>query len=195
MYQAWHCHLCCHCKLVWHPQVDLLLMLSWPACYLKYNKTMFLHDIYWMIFCTIWHEPQLVGDISARPQLPERQLPVIRTSLISKVWLCLDFFPPHRPRSLFKPHLPFAASVVWLVCFQLIHSLIEFTRGRHKSRDKILLVPTSLYVLSDSGTEIMTPFPVPIHKRLTETRRAVMRTNENPSFPVPTKEHLQINNN
>ena len=54
----------------------------------------------------------------------------------------------------------------------------------------MLLMPVSLYVLSDSGTEIMTPFPVPIHKRLTETRRAVMRTNENPSFPVPTEEHL-----
>ncbi len=43
-------------------------------------------------------------------------------------------------------------------------------------------------VLSERGTEMMTPFPVPIHSLLTETRRAVIRTNENPSFPVPANE-------
>ena len=35
------------------------------------------------------------------------------------------------------------------------------------------------------GTEIITPFPVPIHRRLEETNKAVIRTNEKPSFPVP----------
>ena len=35
------------------------------------------------------------------------------------------------------------------------------------------------------GTDIITPFPVPIHNRLHDTSRAVMRTNEKPNFPVP----------
>lgn len=39
---------------------------------------------------------------------------------------------------------------------------------------------------SDRGTEITTPLPVPIHKRLHDTIRAVIRTNENPSLPVPS---------
>ena len=43
------------------------------------------------------------------------------------------------------------------------------------------------YILSDSGTEMITPFPVPIHSLLTEMSKAVIRTKENPSFPVPTK--------
>ena len=42
-------------------------------------------------------------------------------------------------------------------------------------------------LLSERGTDIMTPFPVPIHNLLTEIIREVMRTNENPNFPVPTK--------
>ena len=40
-------------------------------------------------------------------------------------------------------------------------------------------------LLSESGTEIMTPLPVPIQSRLQETNRDVILTNENPSFPVP----------
>lgn len=32
---------------------------------------------------------------------------------------------------------------------------------------------------------MMTPFPVPTHKRLQDTIRAVILTNENPSLPVP----------
>ena len=40
-------------------------------------------------------------------------------------------------------------------------------------------------LLSLRGTEIITPLPVPMQRRLQETRSAVMRTNENPSFPVP----------
>ncbi|KAG8129118.1 hypothetical protein E2320_016084, partial [Naja naja] len=35
--------------------------------------------------------------------------------------------------------------------------------------------------------EMMTPFPVPTHKRLQDTIRAVILTNENPSFPVPER--------
>lgn len=31
----------------------------------------------------------------------------------------------------------------------------------------------------------MTPFPVPTHKRLQDTIRAVILTKEKPSFPVP----------
>lgn len=38
------------------------------------------------------------------------------------------------------------------------------------------------------GMEMMTPLPVPIHKRLHDTMRAVMRTNEKPSLPVPDSE-------
>lgn len=38
---------------------------------------------------------------------------------------------------------------------------------------------------SDSGMEMMTPFPVPTHSRLQDTTRAVILTKENPSLPVP----------
>lgn len=33
--------------------------------------------------------------------------------------------------------------------------------------------------------EMMTPFPVPTHRRLQEIIRAVILTNEKPSLPVP----------
>lgn len=40
---------------------------------------------------------------------------------------------------------------------------------------------------------MMTPFPVPIHRRLHDTMRAVILTNEKPSFPVPdNKEYTQL---
>lgn len=39
--------------------------------------------------------------------------------------------------------------------------------------------------LSVSGMEMMTPFPVPTHRRFPPIRRAVMRTKEKPSLPVP----------
>lgn len=42
-----------------------------------------------------------------------------------------------------------------------------------------------IYLLSVSGMEIMTPFPVPTHRRLQDTIRAVILTKEKPSFPVP----------
>lgn len=46
--------------------------------------------------------------------------------------------------------------------------------------------------LSVRGMEMMTPFPVPIHRRLHDTNRAVILTNEKPSFPVPNKkEHVE----
>lgn len=35
---------------------------------------------------------------------------------------------------------------------------------------------------------MMTPFPVPIHSLLQETIMEVIRTNENPNFPVPVEE-------
>lgn len=38
---------------------------------------------------------------------------------------------------------------------------------------------------SDKGMEMMTPFPVPTHRRLQDTTRAVILTKEKPSFPVP----------
>ena len=38
---------------------------------------------------------------------------------------------------------------------------------------------------SVSGIEMMTPLPVPTHSRLQAIISAVMRTKENPSFPVP----------
>jgi hypothetical protein len=41
------------------------------------------------------------------------------------------------------------------------------------------------YLLSERGTEIMTPLPVPIHRRLEEMSSAVIRTKENPNLPVP----------
>lgn len=39
--------------------------------------------------------------------------------------------------------------------------------------------------LSESGTEMITPLLVPIHRRLEEMRRLVMRTREKPNLPVP----------
>lgn len=45
-----------------------------------------------------------------------------------------------------------------------------------------------IYLLSVNGMEIMTPFPVPTHKRLQDTIRAVILTKEKPSFPVPVGE-------
>lgn len=38
---------------------------------------------------------------------------------------------------------------------------------------------------SDKGMEMMTPFPVPTHRRLQDTTRAVILTKEKPSLPVP----------
>lgn len=38
---------------------------------------------------------------------------------------------------------------------------------------------------SDSGMEMMTPFPVPTHSRPQDTIRAVILTKEKPSLPVP----------
>lgn len=38
---------------------------------------------------------------------------------------------------------------------------------------------------SVNGTEIMTPLLVPIHNRLEEMSKLVIRTKENPNFPVP----------
>jgi hypothetical protein len=40
-------------------------------------------------------------------------------------------------------------------------------------------------VPSDSGMEMMTPFPVPTHRRLQDIMRAVILTKEKPSLPVP----------
>lgn len=39
--------------------------------------------------------------------------------------------------------------------------------------------------LSDSGTEMMTPLPVPIHNRCKLIIIDVMRTKEKPNLPVP----------
>lgn len=41
--------------------------------------------------------------------------------------------------------------------------------------------------LSVRGMEMMTPFPVPIHRRLHDTMRAVILTKEKPSLPVPDR--------
>ena len=40
-------------------------------------------------------------------------------------------------------------------------------------------------LLSVRGIEMMTPLPVPTQRRLQDTMRAVILTNEKPSFPVP----------
>ena len=40
---------------------------------------------------------------------------------------------------------------------------------------------------SESGTEMITPLPVPIHSLLLEISIDVILTNEKPSFPVPVK--------
>lgn len=43
-------------------------------------------------------------------------------------------------------------------------------------------------LLSESGTERMTPLPVPIHSRLHEVIRQLMRTKEKPSLLLPEKQ-------
>lgn len=50
------------------------------------------------------------------------------------------------------------------------------------------------HVLSVRGIEMMTPFPVPTHRRLHETIKAVILTNEKPSFPVPEKRNITKQN-
>ena len=40
---------------------------------------------------------------------------------------------------------------------------------------------------SDRGTDMMTPFPVPIHNLLQDICSAVIRTKEKPSLPVPVE--------
>lgn len=40
-------------------------------------------------------------------------------------------------------------------------------------------------LLSESGTDTITPLPVPIQSRLQEVMRQLMRTNEKPSLPLP----------
>ena len=37
---------------------------------------------------------------------------------------------------------------------------------------------------------MITPFPVPIQRRLEEINKAVIRTKEKPNFPVPLKENI-----
>ena len=54
-----------------------------------------------------------------------------------------------------------------------------------------------VFIVADwehNGTEMITPFPVPIHKRLQETSNAVIRTNENPNLPVPVDEIIEADN-
>lgn len=43
----------------------------------------------------------------------------------------------------------------------------------------------SSYLLSERGTEMITPLPVPIHNLLQAINMAVILTNEKPSLPVP----------
>lgn len=38
---------------------------------------------------------------------------------------------------------------------------------------------------------MMTPLPVPIHRRLHDTMRAVILTKEKPSFPVPAEKGIK----
>jgi len=46
---------------------------------------------------------------------------------------------------------------------------------------------TVFYLLSNSGTDRITPLPVPIHRRFDATNRQLIRTKENPRLPVPTR--------
>jgi len=46
---------------------------------------------------------------------------------------------------------------------------------------------TVLHSLSKSGTDRITPLPVPIHRRFDATNRQLIRTKENPRLPVPTR--------
>lgn len=65
---------------------------------------------------------------------------------------------------------------IWMVC-----NTIFFLCLQHFAQCYSLI----FYLLSVNGMEMMTPFPVPTHKRLQDTISAVILTNENPSLPVP----------
>lgn len=47
------------------------------------------------------------------------------------------------------------------------------------------IAPIFVPLHSFNGTDIITPLPVPIHKRFDDINSAVIRTNEKPNFPVP----------
>ena len=49
----------------------------------------------------------------------------------------------------------------------------------------VMVLASVFYLLSDRGTDIITPFPVPIQSLLQEIIKDVIRTNEKPSLPVP----------
>lgn len=65
----------------------------------------------------------------------------------------------------------------------------ERKRDRIRGCGDVIYKRNACYSNSHSvrGMEMMTPFPVPIHRRLHDTMRAVILTNEKPSFPVPEK--------
>lgn len=42
-----------------------------------------------------------------------------------------------------------------------------------------------MHLLSERGTDMTTPLPVPIHNLLQDINIAVILTKEKPSFPVP----------
>jgi hypothetical protein len=55
------------------------------------------------------------------------------------------------------------------------------------------LIKKQRHLLSERGTEMMTPLPVPIQSRFDEIRSAVMRMREKPNLPVPEKQFLSAN--
>lgn len=46
---------------------------------------------------------------------------------------------------------------------------------------------------SVKGTDMITPFPVPIHSLLQDTNSEVIRTNEKPNLPVPEIKLIKCN--
>lgn len=84
-------------------------------------------------------------------------------------------YKPERIRPGSEAFYPSAS--IWMV----FNTLFFFLCLQHIAQCYSLI----FYLLSVNGMEMMTPFPVPTHKRLQDTISAVILTNENPSLPVP----------
>jgi len=60
-------------------------------------------------------------------------------------------------------------------------------RRQHRARSFHAIRERVSYLLSNRGTERITPLSVPIHRRLDVTNRQLIRTKEKPRLPVPAE--------
>lgn len=72
----------------------------------------------------------------------------------------------------------------WSYCWYFITEYLQLRQFCTKKKQ--IKSTHNVYILSESGTQMMTPFPVPIQSLLQAAINEVMRTKENPSLPVPS---------